>query len=352
MRTSRMKAVALMLLLATSIPAVAQVPAVVELASVTESTSSSVIKLPGTVISIRDAQISAELDGRITWIAEVGEYLEQGQPLVRLDDHLLQLQLENDEAQIARIQADIGYNQRQRQRLQKLAAQNNMAQSELDEIESRLLMLEQDLRIAGVNRDRSRYNLERCAIVAPFSGVVVARDMAVGEYTSTGRTMLRLVDTGALEISVSAPLRVARYNTVGTALEVLAEGNQSSATIRSIVPVGDSRSRMMELRLNASAGDWLIGEAVTVEVPDSPPEMALMVPRDALVLRDQDVFVYTVSTENTAVRVPVITGAGQGDNITIDADLKPGDAVVVRGAERLREGQELKITRNHIALSR
>lgn len=352
MRTSNSLAAGLFFLLGAALPVQAQPPAVVELASVTESTSSSVIKLPGTVISTRDAQISAELDGRITWIAEVGEHIEQGQPLVRLDDHLLQLQLENDEAEIARIQADIGYNQRQRQRLQKLAAQNNMAQSELDEIESRLLMLEQDLRIAGVNRDRSRYNLERCAIAAPFSGVVVAREMALGEYTSTGRAMLRLVDTAALEISVSAPLRVARYNSVGNDLEVEAQGSQSSAAIRSIVPVGDARSRMMELRLNAAGGDWLIGEAVTVEVPDSPPQMALLVPRDALVLRDQEVFVYTVSAENTAVKIPVTAGAGHGDNITIDADLKPGDAVVVRGAERLREGQELKITRSHIALGR
>ena len=61
-----------------------------------------------------------------------------------IDDHLLQLQLRNDEAQMARINADIDYNRRQMKRLQQLAEQNNMAQSELDEVESRMAMLAQD----------------------------------------------------------------------------------------------------------------------------------------------------------------------------------------------------------------
>lgn len=45
------------------------------------------------------------------------------------------------------------------------------------------------------------------------------------------------------------------------------------------------------------------------------------------------------------------TGAGHGNTITIDGALNPGDAVVVRGAERLWEGQALRITQHHIAAS-
>ena len=331
--------------------AAAQPEAVVELGIVTEGSSSPVIRLPGTVISVRDSEIAAELEGRLTWVAEVGETVQAGEPVAVIDDHLLQLQLRNDEAEIARIEADIHYNQRQIKRLQRLAKQNNTAQAELDEAASRLEMLQQDLRIAQVGRDRTRYDLQRSQVSAPFTGVVASRAMSVGEYTEAGAALVRLVDTAALEISVHAPLRVARFNRVGDQIEVQAGDRQLLTAIRGVVPVGDSRSRMMELRLQASPQQWIIGEALTVELPEGEAQNGLSIPRDALVLRDNEVFVYTISADNTAVRVPVVTGAGHGTEIAIDADLQPGAPVVIRGAERLREGQAVKVIQHHLAVN-
>ncbi len=331
--------------------AAAQQEAVVELGTVTEGSTGPVVRLPGRVISTRDAEISAELSGRLTWVAEVGEYVEQGEPLAIIDDHLLQLQLRNDEAQIARIAADIDYNQRQIKRLERLAQQNNTAVSELDQLESQLLMLSQELRIAQVDRDRTRYDLERSKVAAPFSGVVASREMSIGEYTAVGSALLRLVDTDALEISVNAPLRVAAFNQPGARVQVEAEGRAVMSPIRGVVPVGDNRSHMMELRLSARAGEWFIGEAVTVEIPEGATEHGIAVPRDALVLRDAQVYVYTVSPENTAVKVPVVPGAGRGEMIAVQADLQPGSPVVIRGAERLQEGQAVKIIQHHLAAS-
>ncbi len=336
-------------LLAGAGAAGAQNPAVVELGTVTRGAERSVIRLPGRVVSLRDAEIPAELSGRLTWVAEVGQWVEQGEALAILDDHLLQLQLRNDQAEIARIEADIEYHSRQIQRLRRLAQQNNTARSELDQMESRLQMLTQELRIAEVGRDRTRYDIERSRVTAPFSGVVASRAMSIGEYTAVGAPLLRLVDTAALEISVSAPLRVAPFNHPGDPLQIEADGRTVTSAIRGAVPVGDERSRMMELRLEAAVGEWYIGQAVTVEVPEGALQQGLAVPRDALVLRDEQVFVYTVSPENRAVKVPVVTGAGRGSRIAVDADLEPGAPVVIRGAERLREGQTLKVIQHHLA---
>ncbi len=344
--------VAVFSLCAVVLPAAAQQPeATVELATVTEGKSSSVVRLPGTVISKRDAQISAELSGRLQWVAEVGEQIEEGAAVAVIDDHLLQLQLRNDKAQMARIAADIDYNGRQIKRLQQLAEQNNMAQSELDQVESRMEMLTQDLNIAEVNRDRTLYDIDRTRVVAPFAGIVVSREMDAGEYTQTGSTLLRLVDTSSLEISVNAPLRVARYNQPGNKVQVETDGGQLMTAIRGVVPVGDSRSRMMELRLKLQAGGGFIGEAVTVELPDGDAENSLSVPRDALVLRNEQVYVYGVSEENTAVKIPVTAGAGRGSKIAVTGKLKVGDSVVIRGAERLRDGQAVKVIQTNIAQS-
>ena len=108
-------AVALALLLGVGdAQAQAQAPdATVETAAVTVEETSSVISLPGTVISTRDAEIAAEITGRLTWVARVGDRVEAGEPLARIDDRLLRLQLRNDEAEIARLEADIQYNRRQ-----------------------------------------------------------------------------------------------------------------------------------------------------------------------------------------------------------------------------------------------
>ena len=321
MKVRNLCTVSLALLLATA-GARAQVPeATVETATVTLEETSSVMSLPGTVISTRDAAIAAEISGRLTWVARVGDRIEAGESLAHIDDHLLRLQLRNDEAEIARLEADIQYNRRQIARLQRLAVTHNMAQSELDEAESRLQMRLQEQRIAEVNRDRTLYDLSRTKVSAPFTGVVAARAMTPGEYTRLGDALVRLVDTNELEISVNAPLRVARYNAVGSTAQVESGDEIASTTIRGMVPVGDERSRMMELRLVAHFGDWLIGEAVTVMLPDGERRSALSVPRDALVLRDREVYVYSVSEEGTARKVPVRTLAGHGERIAVEGAL-------------------------------
>jgi RND family efflux transporter MFP subunit len=319
-------------------------PAIVEVAPVTRGSGTAVMKLPGTVLSKQDAQISAEVTGRLVWVAEVGEHIDEGKPLAIIDDHLLQLQLRNDWAEIERIKADIEYNQRQIARLERLAEQDNTSRSGLDEVQSRLQMLLQEQRIAEVARDRTVYDLGRARVRAPFAGVIASRDADVGEYTEPGDPLLRLVDTDSLEISVNAPLRAARYNQSGSTVRVAGDGQQVEATIRAIVPVGDTQSRMMEVRLTLEPGYWQIGEAVTVELPDSLPADTLSVPRDALVLRDREVFVYKLSPDNTAVKVPVTTSPGRGTDIAIQGALEVGALVVVRGAERLRDGQAVKIS--------
>ena len=319
-------------------------PAIVEVAEVTRDNGTAVLKLPGTILSKQDAQISAEVTGRLTWVAEVGEHLDKGEPLATIDDHLLQLQLRNDSAEIERLKADIEYNQRQITRLERLAEQNNTSRSGLDEVQSRLQMLLQEQSIAEVARDRTLYELRRARVQAPFAGVIASRDADIGEYTEPGDPLLRLVDTESLEISVNAPLRAARYNQPDSEVRVEGDGQQVMAKIRALVPVGDSLSRMMEVRITIEPGHWQIGEAVTVELADSLPADTLSVPRDALVLRDREVFVYTLSPDNTAVKVPVVTSPGRGTDIAIKGALQPGALVVVRGAERLRDGQSVKIS--------
>lgn len=323
--------------------------AAVETSVVERFATQSVLLVSGTVISREDAFIASELNGRLTWIVEVGDELQLGDVLAKTDDHILQLQLQNDKAQISLYKANLDWNDRQIQRLKKLANKNNTAASELDEIESRRAMLQEELRMATIARDRTHYDIERSEVKAPFSGIVVSREANIGEYTGPGQQLLRLVNTDLLEISAMAPLRIARHSEHGQKVVVTGDEQQFVTPIRKLVPVADEASHMMEIRVSVTQGKWFIGEAVTVELPDGASAKELTVPRDALVLRNNAVYVFTVDENNVARKTMVVAGTGTGDLIAITGNLAEGDRVIVRGAERLTDGQTVRIIKRNVA---
>jgi multidrug efflux pump subunit AcrA (membrane-fusion protein) len=69
-----------------------------------------------------------------------------------------------------------------------------------------------------------------------------------------------------------------------------------------------------------------------------------VVPRDALVLRRDGVSIFRVDGNNLAEQVSVTTGIAEGDYIEVSGGIMPGDRVIIRGSERLRSGQAVKIS--------
>ena len=102
--------------------------------------------VPGTVISREDSRIAAEVTGVLVSVLEVGTQARKGEPLARLNDRELQLQLRNDNAQVARLTAQLDYLKRQVQRVARLAESNTAAVANLDESTAQRDMLEQELK--------------------------------------------------------------------------------------------------------------------------------------------------------------------------------------------------------------
>ena len=101
---------------------------------------------------------------------------------------------------------------------------------------------------------------------------------------------------------------------------------------------------MLELRLELPETTWYIGSAVRVSLPSAAARIVTAVPRDALVLRADRISVFVISEENAARRVDVELGTAEGDFIEVIGDVKAGDTVVIRGGERLRDGQSVTIS--------
>lgn len=324
-------------------------PALVELAEASSAMMAPQAFLPGTVVSLNDSRIAAEISGRVTWIATEGTLLKEGDVIAEIDDRNVKLALSRNKSQVARLQARIRYLKSDLKRLQELAANSNIPASRLEEAESTLDMTEEELAQARVATEQAQVDLERTKVRAPFPGRVVERLAQIGEYATPGRQVARLVDTEHLEISATAPVTLARVLSDGQSV-VLREDNQlRDSRIRALVPVGDALSRTMELRVALpSGGQYVVGSALQVGVPSSTPEQVVAVPRDALILRRDGTYVFRVKEDNTAERLTVTTGAATGTMVAVTGGVNSGDRIVVRGGERLREGQpvELRDTAN------
>ncbi len=299
--------------------------------------------VPGTVVSRSDARIAAEVPGQLTFVSEVGDGVQAGEVIARINDQALELQLKNDEASIKRLQANLKYLDQQVERTRRLTEQQVVAANDLEELQSQLETARQELIQAQVGKEQTEYRLERTRVRAPFSGRVVERLQQPGGYISVGGEIIRLVDTSSIEVRAQAPLSVAPHLREGMSILVTGQDREAETKVRTIIQVGDERSRMFEVRLAIEGESWIIGSPVRVALPSSSPQQVVAVPRDALILRSDNIYLFKVSEEGTAERVTVETGIGHASLIEVRGDVVAGDRIVIRGGERLRSGQSVEI---------
>ena len=297
----------------------------------------------GTVVSQNDARIAAETDGRIIWVAEVGSRIAAGEPVARIDDADLALALKDNEAQLESLRAQHRYQQNNLGRLEKLALSNNAAANQLDEARAQLEVFEQEIRRAEVAVAQTQRRIAQTRVLTPFPGVVVERLIQVGEFVNRGAQVARLVDTVNREIRAEAPLSVAGFVREGLEVSVDFQGRESLSPVAHVIPVGDERSRMFEIRVAAEDPAWIVGSPVRVALPNSDPRELVAIPRDALVLRGSEVYVLLVTAQNTVEKIMVSTGAGFGSMVEVIGNISDGDRLVVRGAERLQPGQSVVV---------
>ncbi len=299
--------------------------------------------LAATVVSRHEASLAAEASGRLLSVAETGTRVKTGQVLARMDDTFAKLKVDELSAAVAREEASLQFLQGEMRRLSRLAKQNNTAQTQLDEVASRQQVATNELNIARTRLAEAQEQLRRHQLRAPFAGVVVERFRRDGEWAGTGDTLLRLLDTAALEAQASAPLSARHLLRPGDRVTVAAEQGSASGRVRILVPAADARSHRLDLRVTLAGDDWSVGQALRVAIPRAPAREVLAVPRDALLLRSRGAAVFRIDGENRAERVMVTPGVASGDLIAVDGELRPGDRVVVRGGERLHPGMTVQI---------
>lgn len=313
------------------------VPVVVEMAK--KQMIAPFTMYPGTVISKNDAKLAAEVEGRLIWVADVGTAVKKDDVLAKIDDVLIKEQLTEEQAAVSREQAKYEFFSKEVKRLTRLIKKNNAAQSKLDQAISDRSVSRSELKAAKARLEQASQHQKRTQLLAPYDGVVSERYKSTGEWADRGKDIVRLVDTSALEVQVWIPAKSLPYVQIGDHLNMMARPESVSGEITAIVPVGDDRSRLFELRITLKEPLWKPGKTLRVMIPSDNAKEVVAVHRDALVLRRDGIYVFRINKENLAERISVQTGIASGPLIEVIGNIQTNDKVVTRGGERLRPGQ-------------
>jgi RND family efflux transporter MFP subunit len=318
-------------------------PALVKVAVARMQDIAPVTLVPGTVVSRSDARLSAEVEGRLTEVADVGTVVAKGDVLARIEDTTLRLQQAELTAQLRRAEASLRFLEGEEKRFTKLAESNLAAITQLEQVRSDRDIAQGDLEVARARLEQNADSLARTRVAAPFGGVVVERLMTPGERVAEGSEIVRLVDQQHLEVIARAPLEYYPYVSRGQVLELRSGAVDGFGVVRTVVSVGDENTHQFELRLDLDGRAFPVGTTLRLSIPTSDSRAVLTVPRDALVLRPEGQSIFIVDAENVAQQVPVTVGIGHGEDIEIFGTVAPGDRVVIRGNERLQPGQPVNI---------
>lgn len=322
-------------------------PAPVEIATARLQAVAPRTWIPGSIVSRDDARVASVVSGRVLAIADVGTRVAAGERLAKLDDTPLRHRLADLEAQVARARAQQTLAKTQLERYDRLAQTNVLSASQLDEARAQVDVAGQDVARLTAQLRQAEYEIAQSEVRAPFDGIVTERFAQRGEYLDVGAALVRLVNTAQTEARATAALTLAANVRAGQQVQLRAGPVTRAARVRTVVPVGDDRSRQFEIRVVLADAPreaaWLVGTPVDISLPSGVERTALVVPRDALVLRADRAYVLRVTAGGTVEELPVEPGTAIADAVEVRGALAAGDRLVVRGGERLAGGQAVKV---------
>ncbi|MFK8013417.1 MAG: efflux RND transporter periplasmic adaptor subunit [Marinicellaceae bacterium] len=320
-------------------------PTVVKVEQVQQVMMAPVRKIPAMVEAKHITTINTEYKGTIINMAEVGSAVKKGETLAELSDTQSRLKTEELKGALKSTQARLDFLQSENTRLTSLVSKNLISNSELEENKSNLIATK-NVKIQDESRLKQYLDqVKRLNIKAPFDGIVLAQIGQPGQLLNTGNAVIEFMQDNNLEVVVNVPVKYKDQIKVGATWQIETQDMVlMDAIITGFVRAARGNSRTIEVRMLVNSLELWSGEAVNVLVPTQTKQNVLAVPRDALVIRKEGTYVYTI-VENQSNKIDVVTGMAQGDLIQVSGLLTEGENVIVRGNESLRNKQEVKIVK-------
>lgn len=349
---SKFKSFSLITLLLTTAIAPAygansQQPAVpVKVAEVKQTEIVPTVAVTATLHSRHPIRITSAIGGQLSWVAEPGSYMVKGETVAKMDLVPLQLQLDEQLAQVDRAKTNLDFQNRELKRLEQLKIKDATSAFQIDQTRSQRDMAISELAIAQSRSQQIKDQIARAVIKAPFNATVTERLHFAGENINRNTHIATMVDNSHLEARAYLPLKHLPYIKVGNNVALSSAEHKMENPISAIIPSADPRSQTFELRIkldNSAINYWAAGQLVNIKLPLNQSRQALTVHRDALIIRRDGVYVIKIDKDNKAQRVKVDVGNGTAEWVAVKGELNQGDKVAIRGAERLSDGQQVQL---------
>lgn len=286
--------------------------------------------------------VAAETSGRVKrTLVEEGEFVSSGTLLAELDDERQRLALASAEATIRRVEALLENQGRVVSRLRRLAAEQSVSESVLEEAEAQERALAAQLSEAEAARNEASRDLAKTRVLSPVDGVIQRRHVSEGDYVAVGEPMFEIVQQDRLRAYLPFPEVIARDIRPGMKVNLrsVAGSEQTvESAVKEVRPVIGRSSRAVEAIVEFENPDgWRAGGTVVGEVVVEERPASVVVPEASVVLRPEGAVVYRIES-GRAVEVPVKTGVAKDGWVEIREGLSGGEAVAEDGAGFLTGG--------------
>lgn len=337
--------------------------------------ATALLNASGYVTPRRRATVAAKVTGRVEQIyAEEGLQVKSGQVLALLDCSqpnaaLVSAKTDRDAtaAALADLEVQLANADRELARAKQMRSAGinsqealDTAQTTADSLRSKIALTKEQTRAADARISVAQQDVDNCTVRSPFNGKVVSKDAQRGEivspisagggFTRTG--IATVVDMTSLEVEVDVnESYIARVKPGQKAISTLDAYPdwQIPSTVRTVIPTADRQKATVKVRVAFDKLDPRILPDMGVKVAflgDEPAktkkgqEPRAIIPRSAVRNDGGQPVVYVVNAKKLERRA-VKLGSEHGDDVDVMAGLVPGDSVVIRGGDGLRDGQSV-----------
>jgi multidrug efflux system membrane fusion protein len=309
----------------------------------------------GAVTPLATVTVQSQISGQIMHIAfKEGDEVKAGASLIQIDPRPYQVALEQAQGALIRDKALLENAKVDLARYQTLFAQDSIAEQQLATQKSLVAQYDGNVKTDQAQIDAAKLNLVYCHITSPISGRVGLQQVNVGNYVTPAEPSGLVVITQMRPITVvftlpqedipplmkqfhsDASLPVTAYDSSNTHL--LATG-----TLQAIDSQIDPTTGTIRLKATFPNTDESLfpQQFVNVVLLLDTLHGATLIPQAGVQRGAPGTFVYVVNADQTVSVRTVKLGPGDAANVAIDQGLKPGDTVVVDGADKLRDGAKV-----------